>query len=109
MLEISTEKIIINYLNENQKIYFSLNEIQELCGYVYQQLVKQNLLEKYFIKFSVDIESIEKTVLYNHKIFCLNDDGIAYFCNPKDINSLVFTYKIDSVITDIIKNFKNKI
>ena len=106
MKKINTEMIMVNLLKEDEERYCTIGKIQKLCVYVYQQLLEKDLLKNYSVKFSVDFESIERTILYNNKIFYLDIDGeVVYLREPYDVDSLIMDYEADNVITNLIREF----
>lgn len=106
MTNIDTEKIMVNLLKEDAEQYCTIEKVQKLCTYIYQQLIERNLLENYFVKFAVDFESIERTVLYNHRIFYLDIDGeVVYLRDPESIDDLADDFQVDDIIINMIREF----
>lgn len=103
---IDTETIMVNLLNEDKKRYCTMDKVQKLCGYIYESLVKNEIVKDYFIRFDVDFESIERTVLYNNRIFRLDIEGeIVYLREKSNVESLVEQFPTDERIRDIIHEF----
>lgn len=104
--KIDTETIMINLLKEDEEQYCSIDKIQKLCAYIYQQLIDKELLKNYFVKFAIDFESIERTVLYNNKMFYLDIDGdIVYLRESYNVDDLVDDFQIDDTIKEMIREF----
>lgn len=106
MKRIDTETILVNLLKEDAGQYCTMGKIQKLCGYIYEQLFARGLLKDYSVKFAVDFDSIERTVLYNNQLFYLDiDRDIVYLREYQDINDLAFRYQADETITAMIREF----
>ena len=105
---IDIKMIIVNLLKEDKKTYLSVNRLQELISFIYDELSKENQLDKYRICFDVNFDAIERTVLYNNSIFKLDIDGeMIYLRENNNVENLVEKYRTDEKITEIIYNFVN--
>lgn len=106
--KIDTETIVVNLLREDKENYCTLEKIQKLCAYIYEQLIEQELLDQYSVKFAVDFESIERTVLYNSMIFDLDSDGsIVSIREPNTLDDLIPNFEADFIIVNMIRTFNN--
>lgn len=106
MTRIDTETILVNLLKEDEGQYCTVGKIQKLCGYIYQQLFERKLLKNYSVRFAVDFDSIERTVLYNNQLFYLDiDRDIVYLREYQNIDDLVREFRADETITGMIKEF----
>lgn len=106
MIRIDTETILINLLKEDEGQYCTMGKIQKLCGYIYQQLFERKLLKNYSVKFAVDFDSIERTVLYNNQLFYLDiDRDIVYLREHQNIDALAREFQADETITAMIRDF----
>lgn len=105
---INTETIIINLLREDGKDYCTVERVQRLCAYIYEQLIERKLLDQYSVKFAVDPESIRRIILYNSMIFDLNGDGsIISIRKPNTLDDLILNFEADFVIIDMIRAFND--
>lgn len=106
MQKIDTETIIVNLLKEDKKTYLSIKRLQKLLVFIYDELSKQNELDKYNIYFDVNFDAIERTILYNNNIFKLDIDGdMIYLREKNDVDDLAEQFKTDRKIKTIINNF----
>lgn len=103
---VDTKTIIVNLLKVDQKTYLSVKRLQELIHFIYLELKDQCKLEAYQISFDINFDAIERTVLYNNRIFDLDIDGeTIYLRETESVDQLVQRYRADETILDIIKVF----
>lgn len=103
---VDTKTIIVNLLKEDKKTYLSLDRLQNLLEFIYEELQKRKMLDGYRISFNINFGAIERTVLYNRHIFGLDMDGEnIYLKEDQSIDELVSQYQVDETIEKIIKNF----
>lgn len=104
-LYIDAGTVIINLLKEEKSEYLSLDRLDKLVSYIYEQLLQKDLVKKYQdIVFDVNFEAVERTVLYNNYLFELIGDTILLKCSeiPDDI---VEKYKPEQCVEYIIRQF----
>lgn len=103
---VDTKTIIINLLKVDKKSYLSVKRLQELIHFIYLQLKEQCILEEYKISFDINFDAIERTVLYNNRIFDLDIDGETIYLRKKEsVDQLVQYYQTDTTISKIIQIF----
>lgn len=103
---IDTKTIIVNLLKVDQKTYLSVKRLQELIHFIYLELKEKNMLESYQISFDINFDAIERTVLYNNRIFDLDIDGeMIYLRESESLDQLARRYQTDNTIFGIIKVF----
>ncbi len=101
-----TKTIIVNLLKEDEKTYLSLERLQNLLEFIYQELRNRDKLDSYQISFDINFGAIKRTVMYNSNIFALDIDGEnIYLREPESIDVLADRYKVDDTIQGIIKAF----
>ena len=106
---VDTKTIIVNLLKEDKKNYLSVDRLQNLVGFIYVELSKQNKLDDYQISFDINFYSIERTVQYNNDIFELDLDGENLRLRKREsIEALAQRYTLDDTIISIIKQFKEE-
>lgn len=105
MKVIDTKMVIINLLEKDKKMYLSVKRLQKLLMFIYNELSERNALGNYEIVFDISFDSIERTVLYNSRIFDLDLDGDLIYLRERNINCLVEQYKLDEDIKGIIDKF----
>lgn len=104
---IDTKTIIVNLLKADRKSYLRFDRLLELLSFIYDKLKDQCELKHYNIFFNVDLDSIERTVRYNAKIFGLDiDAGTIYLREPQSIDLLAEQYQVDDIITHIISEYE---
>lgn len=103
---VDTKTIIINLLKVDQKTYLSVKRLQELIHFIYLQLKEQCELQAYQISFDINFDAIERTVLYNNRLFDLDLDGkMIYLRDTESVDQLAQRYQADDTIFNIIKKF----
>ena len=103
---VDTKTIIVNLLKEDKKTYLSLDRLQDLLEFIYEELRKRKMLDGYRISFNINFGAIERTVLYNRHIFGLDIDGEnIYLREDQSIDELASQYQVDATIESIIKDF----
>lgn len=108
MKVLDTKTVIINLLEKDKKTYLSVRRLQKLLVYIYNELSKTDDLENYDMIFDVSFDSIERTVLYNNRIFELDIDGDLIYLRDNNVDALAKQYKADPKIIDIIDSFVNE-
>lgn len=105
---VDTKTIIVNLLKEDKKNYLSVERLEKLVDFIYQELSKQNKLREYQISFDINFYSIERTVQYNNDIFELDIDGENVRLKKREsADDLAEKYQVDDTIIKIIRNFQN--
>lgn len=105
---VDTKTIIVNLLKEDKKNYLSVERLQKLVDFIYLELLKQDMLNKYQISFDINFYSIERTVQYNNDIFELDIDGENLRLKKREsADDLAEKYQVDDTIITIIRNFQN--
>lgn len=103
---VDTKTIIVNLLKVDQKTYTSFKRLQELIHFIYLGLKEQCKLKSYQISFDINFDAIERTVLYNSRIFDLDIDGeIIYLRETESVERLALRYQADDTIFRIIQSF----
>lgn len=103
---VDTKTIIINLLKVDQKTYLSISRLQNLIHFIYLQLKEQCKLDSYHISFDINFYAIERTILYNNRIFDLDIDAKKiYLRKSESVDQLAQLYPTDETIFRIIENF----
>lgn len=106
MIMLDTKTVIVNMLKEDKKTYLSIERLQKLLIYIYDELSKSNELNLYETHFDINFDAIERTVLYNNNIFRLDLCGeIIYLRETSNVGDLIREYSTDEKITKIIADF----
>ncbi len=105
MKVLDTKTVMINLLEKDKKTYLSVKRLQKLLMFIYNELSKQNALSNYEIVFDISFDSIERTVLYNSRIFDLDIDGDLIYLRERNIADLVKQCDLDDDIKEIIAKF----
>lgn len=106
---VDAKTIIVNLLKEDRKNYLSIERLQKLLEFIYDELSNQKKLDKYQISFDINFYSIERTVQYNSDIFELDIDGEHLRLKEREsADALAERYQADNTIIKIIKDFHNR-
>ena len=106
MKTIDAETVIVNLLKEDRKCFLSIDRLQMLYEYIYQELVIKDLINSYNIIFDINFYSIERTVLCNNNIFKLDIDGdYIYLRDIDSVDYLTSQHKADDTLKGIISSF----
>lgn len=101
---LDTRTIIVNLLKVDKETYLSLGRLQKLLFFIYDELIKNNEIDKYNICFNVNFDSIERTILFNNDIFKLDIDGEIIYLR-KSVEELANKFKTDKNIENLIEKF----
>lgn len=103
---IDTKTIIVNLLREDQKEFLSLDRLQSLLSFIYEELWKADKLGDYQISFDVNFDALERTVIYNQDIFTLDmDSGVLYLRHEGTIETAARACPLDETLSGIVHNF----
>ena len=106
---IDTKTVIINLLYEDQKTYLSINRLQRLISYIYEELIKRKILKNYNVYFDINFEAIRRSVIYDNYLFDLDIDGeIICLKDNHNILDLSKEFVVDKDIKEIITAFHKK-
>lgn len=104
-LYIDAGTVIVNLLNEEKSRYLTIEKIEKLVNYIYEQLFAQGYFNYYQdIIFNVNFDAIERTVWFNNYVFDLIGNTIFLKDDylPKKITE---KYKTDNCVEQMIKDF----
>ena len=101
---ITTEKIIIAYMNFTKQSYMPMKTVIKIEKYIQELLTLLNERDNYILSFAGHIEHIFCMVEVNNEIFEIIDKHKLIFL--KDKSALTSsTYKTDNTIMNIIENY----
>ena len=111
---VSLVEILINYFNASEKSYISVKHLYDLTNFIHNSLQYSEMLQNYNANLDLDLEGIERVLLYYANIFATTDkilemnSIIYYITSYEKRNKITEKYIVDETITSIIKTFVEK-
>ena len=102
---LEAKAILLHILAVENKPFISVARFQRLLVYIYNELVLRKLLGKFDVIFDVDVDSIERVVLYNIADFDMDLDREIIYLRRKKGKESATKVELDTTLVEIINDF----